>query len=58
MSEPTPEQAKAQSAAGKTALTDEDNVGWVEVPAEPLTEEEAYWRMRGMIPPAQVDLEE
>lgn len=42
-------------APGLTALTDPENGGWVELPPEPLTEEEAYWRMRGMIPPARIE---
>lgn len=47
------------AAGGKTALTDEDNVGWKLVEeTEPLSEEDAYWRLRGMIPPARVVLEE
>lgn len=43
----------------QTALSDPENVQWVEVKEiEPLSEESAYWRMRGMIPPAVVVLEE
>ena len=43
---------------GKTALSDEENVMWVEEPQPQLTEDEAYWRMRGMTPPARVELVE
>lgn len=42
-----------------SALSDPDNVGWKLVPeTEQLSEEAAYWRLRGMIPPAEVELEE
>ena len=44
---------------GNTPLSDPDNLKWIEEKAtEKLDEEAAYWRMRGMIPPAQVTLEE
>lgn len=44
---------------GKTALSDPENVGWVEEKAtEKLDQDAAYWRMRGMIPPAKIELEE
>lgn len=48
-----------QPGAQLTALSDPDNVGWVPVEKkEPVSEEDAYWRLRGMIPPATVVLEE
>lgn len=47
------------AAGGTTPLSDPENVGWVEVlETEPLSETDAYWRLRGMIPPATVVLEE
>lgn len=53
MTDPAPPPAQ------QTALSDPENVGWVEVKEmEPLSETAAYWRMRGMIPPAEVTLEE
>lgn len=52
MSDPTP-----GTPAGLSALSDPDNVGWVQ-DTELLTEEQAYWRLRGMVPPPQVPLEE
>ena len=41
-----------------TALSDPENVGWVKDEPEPLTETEAYCRMRGMVPPARIEPEE
>lgn len=50
MSDPIP--------APLSALSDPENVGWVKEDQEPLSVEDAYWRMRGMVPPARVELEE
>lgn len=48
----------APAPAQPTALSDPDNVGWVEIVPGKLSEEDAYWIMRGMIPPAHIQLEE
>lgn len=52
MTAPTP---GTPQPTGKSALSDLDNVGWVELPPEPVSEEDAYWRMRGMVPPPRTE---
>lgn len=45
--------------AQPTALSDPENMGWKLVKeTEPLSDTAAYWLMRGMVPPAEVQLEE